>query len=64
VEPSGHGALYLDLAEINGGPRAEEGDLEGLEELLVNDVVLHGDGGGRRLPSHVRSTAAPGWRAR
>jgi hypothetical protein len=56
--------LYLDLAEINGGPRAEEGDLEGLEELLANDVVLHGDGGGRRLPSHVRSTAAPGWRAR
>jgi RNA polymerase sigma-70 factor (ECF subfamily) len=24
----------------------EEGDLEGLEELLAHDVVLHGDGGG------------------
>src|SRR5215212_6215513 len=22
VEPSGHGALYLHLAEVNGGPRA------------------------------------------
>src|SRR3954451_5311593 len=26
---------------------AEEGDLEGLEELLADDVVLHGDGGGK-----------------
>ena len=26
---------------------ADEGDLEGLEELLAHDVVLHGDGGGK-----------------
>lgn len=26
---------------------AQEGDLEGLEELLAHDVVLHGDGGGK-----------------
>src|SRR3954453_23769090 len=26
---------------------AEEGDLDGLEELLAHDVVLHGDGGGK-----------------
>jgi len=26
---------------------AEEGDLQGLEELLAHDVVLHGDGGGK-----------------
>ena len=26
---------------------AEEGDLEGLEELLAHDVELHGDGGGK-----------------
>jgi ketosteroid isomerase-like protein len=26
---------------------AEEGDLEGLEELLARDVVLRGDGGGK-----------------
>jgi RNA polymerase sigma-70 factor (TIGR02957 family) len=26
---------------------AEEGDLEGLEDLLAHDVVLHGDGGGK-----------------
>ncbi|HTU87307.1 MAG TPA: RNA polymerase sigma-70 factor [Solirubrobacteraceae bacterium] len=26
---------------------AEQGDLEGLEELLAHDVVLHGDGGGK-----------------
>jgi RNA polymerase sigma-70 factor (ECF subfamily) len=25
----------------------EEGDLDGLEELLAHDVVLHGDGGGK-----------------
>src|SRR5918994_1887446 len=28
---------------------AEEGDLEGLEELLAHDVVLRGDGGGKAL---------------
>ena len=27
--------------------QAEDGDLEGLEELLAHDVVLHGDGGGK-----------------
>jgi RNA polymerase sigma-70 factor (ECF subfamily) len=27
---------------------AKEGDLEGLEELLAHDVVLHGDGGGKQ----------------
>jgi hypothetical protein len=26
---------------------AEEGDLEGLEQLLAHDVVRHGDGGGK-----------------
>ena len=26
---------------------ADDGDLEGLEELLAHDVVLHGDGGGK-----------------
>jgi RNA polymerase sigma-70 factor (TIGR02957 family) len=26
---------------------AEDGDLEGLEQLLAHDVVLHGDGGGK-----------------
>jgi hypothetical protein len=26
---------------------AENGDLQGLEELLAHDVVLHGDGGGK-----------------
>jgi RNA polymerase sigma-70 factor (ECF subfamily) len=26
---------------------AEEGDLEGLEQLLAHDIVLHGDGGGK-----------------
>ena len=26
---------------------AQEGDLQGLEELLAHDVVLHGDGGGK-----------------
>jgi SnoaL-like domain len=25
----------------------EEGDLEGLEELLAHDVIFHGDGGGK-----------------
>ena len=33
---------------------AEEGDLEGLEELLAQDVVLHGDGGGK-APSIKRA---------
>ena len=43
---------------------AAAGDLQGLEELLAHDVVLRSDGGGRRPRSHVRSTAAPRWRAR
>src|ERR687893_778427 len=33
---------------------AEEGDLEGLEELLAHDVVLHGDGGGK-APAFARA---------
>ena len=33
---------------------AEEGDLEGLEELLAHDVVLHGDGGGK-VPALARA---------
>ena len=33
---------------------AEAGDLEGLEELLAHDVVLHGDGGGK-APALARS---------
>ena len=33
---------------------AEEGDLEGLEELLAHDVVLHGDGGGK-APAPARA---------
>jgi RNA polymerase sigma-70 factor (ECF subfamily) len=33
---------------------AEEGDLEGLEELLAHDVVLRGDGGGK-APSIARA---------
>jgi RNA polymerase sigma-70 factor (TIGR02957 family) len=41
---------------------AEEGDLEGLEELLAHDVVLHGDGGGKApalaRPLHGRSRVA------
>jgi hypothetical protein len=41
---------------------AEEGDLEGLE--LAYDVLLHADGGGEAPATYVRSTAAPGWRAR
>ena len=32
----------------------EDGDLEGLEELLAHDVVLHGDGGGK-VPSIARA---------
>jgi RNA polymerase sigma-70 factor (TIGR02957 family) len=33
---------------------AQEGDLEGLEALLAEDVVLHGDGGGK-VPALARS---------
>jgi RNA polymerase sigma-70 factor (ECF subfamily) len=33
---------------------AEEGDLEGLEELLAHDVVLRGDGGGK-VPALARA---------
>jgi RNA polymerase sigma-70 factor (TIGR02957 family) len=33
---------------------AEEGDLEGLEELLAHDVVLRGDGGGK-VPALTRA---------
>jgi RNA polymerase sigma-70 factor (ECF subfamily) len=33
---------------------AREGDLEGLEDLLTGDVVLHGDGGGK-VPALARS---------
>ena len=42
----------------------EEGDLAGLEDLLAEDVVLHGDGGGK-VPALARPVAAAGgWRAR
>jgi RNA polymerase sigma-70 factor (TIGR02957 family) len=41
---------------------AEEGDLERLEALLANDVVLHGDGGGKapaiKRPLHGRAKVA------
>ncbi len=41
---------------------AEEGDLEGLEELLAHDVVLHADGGGKapalKRAVHGRARAA------
>jgi RNA polymerase sigma-70 factor (ECF subfamily) len=33
---------------------AREGDLEGLEEMLTGDVVLHGDGGGK-VPALAQS---------
>ena len=40
----------------------EDGDLEGLEELLAHDVVLHGDGGGKapaiRRAIHGRAKVA------
>jgi RNA polymerase sigma-70 factor (ECF subfamily) len=50
---------------------AEEGDLEGLEELLAHDVELHGDGGGKapalaravRGRSRVARTLIAGLRA-
>jgi len=41
---------------------AEDGDLQGLEELLAHDVVLHGDGGGKApalaRPIHGRTRVA------
>ena len=37
---------------------AEEGDLEALEELLADDVVLHGDGGGN-APAIAHSNQRP-----
>jgi RNA polymerase sigma-70 factor (ECF subfamily) len=41
---------------------AEQGDLQGLEELLAHDVVLHGDGGGKvpaiKRAVHGRTTVA------
>jgi RNA polymerase sigma-70 factor (TIGR02957 family) len=41
---------------------AQEGDLEGLEQLLAHDVVLHGDGGGKapalKRALHGRATVA------
>jgi RNA polymerase sigma-70 factor (TIGR02957 family) len=41
---------------------AEEGDLDGLAELLAHDVVLHGDGGGKapaiKRALHGRATVA------
>jgi SnoaL-like domain len=41
---------------------AQEGDLEGLEGLLADDVVLHGDGGGKvpalARPLHGRNRVA------
>jgi hypothetical protein len=42
------GAVAGVLASPGPDDRAaEEGDLEGLEELLAHDVVLRGDGGGK-----------------
>ena len=44
---------------------AEEGDLEGLEELLAaRRGAAQPTAAARRPPSHTRSTAAPRWRAR
>ena len=37
---------------------AEEGDLEGLEELLAHDVVFRGDGGGK-APAAARARPRP-----
>jgi RNA polymerase sigma-70 factor (TIGR02957 family) len=37
---------------------AEQGDLEALERLLADDVVLHGDGGGK-VPALARSLHGP-----
>ena len=42
---------------------AVEGDLGSLETLLAHDVVLHGDGGGRRRRSPDRSSVAASSRA-
>src|SRR3954467_8680653 len=42
---------------------AEEGDLEGLEELLAHDVVLRGDGGGK-APALARALHGRGRVAR
>ncbi len=42
---------------------AEEGDLDGLEELLAHDVVLHGDGGGK-APAIARAIHGRGRVAR
>ena len=42
---------------------AEEGDLQGLEELLAHDVVLHGDGGGK-APALARALHGRGRVAR
>ena len=41
---------------------AEEGDLEGLEELLTQDVVFKGDGGGKAPAARRACTGAAGWR--
>jgi RNA polymerase sigma-70 factor (ECF subfamily) len=42
---------------------AEEGDLQGLEELLAHDAVFRGEVAARRPPQRVRAIGAPGWRA-
>jgi len=42
---------------------AEEGDLQGLEELLAHDVVLRGDGGGK-APALARAVYGSGRAAR
>jgi RNA polymerase sigma-70 factor (ECF subfamily) len=33
----------------DGGRRAEQGDLEALEQLLADDVVVYRDGGGKAV---------------
>ena len=42
---------------------AEDGDLQGLEELLAHDVVLRGDGGGK-APALARAIHGRAWVAR
>jgi RNA polymerase sigma-70 factor (ECF subfamily) len=42
---------------------AEQGDLQGLHELLAHDVVLHGDGGGK-APAIARALHGSGKVAR